>query len=164
MSLLGVCLSLAVAGASTPPVFVPTPRFTLAWTHSIEKVRWEEDYAVERSSAPNGHAVLKALTARVRGSAAGMEPPEDAVLRNGWYEYQPTTWSPQGLRLTRSPYTADYDWCVNGQCRPLANWLPSDGGITLLTPCEAPATALPGSSKIVHWAHPFARRLNAFVL
>lgn len=134
MSLLGVCLSLAAAGASAQPVFVPVQRFTLAWTHSIEKVRWEEDYAVVRSQDSNLPR-LQALQARVRGSAAGMEPPEDAVLRDGWYEYQPATWSPQGLRLTRSVYTADYGWCQDGQCQPLGQWLPSDGGITLLKPC-----------------------------
>jgi hypothetical protein len=136
MSILGVCLSLAAAGAGATPVFVPGDRFTLAWTHSIEKVRWEEDYAVEQppdSIRPR----LRALKARVRGSAAGMEPPEDAVFRSGWYEYQPVTWSPQGLRLTRSPYTADYEWCQKGQCQPLARWLPSDGDITLLQPCSS---------------------------
>ena len=141
MGALGVCLALLASGGST--VFVPTAHFTLAWTHSIEKVRWEEDYAVERSSTPGKQPVLKALTARVRGSAAGMEPPEDAVFRNGWYEYQPTAWSPQGLRLTRSPYTADYEWCSNGRCVPLGQWLPSDGDITLLTPCEAHAIPRP---------------------
>ena len=141
MSVFGVCLALA-ASAATPPVFVPVERFTLAWTHSIEKVRWEEDYAVVASTTAGQPPVLRALGARVRGSAAGMEPPDDAVLRNGWYEYTPHMWSPQGLRLTRSPYTADYAWCVGGQCVPLGQWLPSDGGVTLLTPCvQPPATA-----------------------
>ncbi len=133
MAALGVCLALLAAG-SVPPVFVPTERFTLAWTHSIEKVRWEEDYVVRPGMPP----VLQALTARVRGSAAGMEPPPDAVLRDGWYEYTPPTLSPQGLRLTRSPYTADYDWCSAGRCVPLSSLLPSDGGITLVSPCSQP--------------------------
>ena len=136
--ILGICLALASATPATAPVFIPGESFTLAWTHSIEKVRWEEDYRVERARGPSAQPVLTALKARVRGSAAGMEPPEDAVLREGWYEYHPTTWSPQGLRLTRSAFTADYEWCINGQCVPMARWLPSDGDITLLTPCEAP--------------------------
>lgn len=137
MMTLGVCLVLAAAAQTATPVFTPVERFTLAWTHSIEKVRWEEDYLVEKAGTL---PMLRALTARVRGSAAGMEPPEDAVLRNGWYEYKPQTWSPQGLRLTRSAYTADYEWCIDGRCQPLARLLPSDGDITLLTPCEGPAT------------------------
>ncbi|WP_082877053.1 DUF1850 domain-containing protein [Hydrogenophaga crassostreae] len=143
MGALGVCLILLASGPRAQPVFVPTEHFTLAWTHSIEKVRWEEDYAVEWSTASPRQPVLRAKGARVRGSAAGMEPPEDAVLRDGWYEYQPATWSPQGLRLTRSAYTADYEWCANGRCDPLARWLPSDGDITLLTPCKTPSEAQP---------------------
>ena len=136
---MGVCLSLAAAGQAAAPVFVPVERFTLAWTHSIEKVRWEEDYAVRPSAKPGAPSVLQALTARVRGSGAGMEPPPDAVLHNGWYEYTPNTWTPEGLRLTRSPYTADYDWCTSAGCVPMAALLPSDGGVTLLIPCTGPA-------------------------
>ena len=136
---MGVCLALAAAGQATAPVFVPVEHFTLAWTHSIEKVRWEEDYAVRLGDALSAPPVLQALTARVRGSGAGMEPPPDAVLRDGWYGYTPRTVSPQGLRLTRSAFTADYDWCVDGRCAPLAALLPSDGDITLLTPCTDPA-------------------------
>ncbi len=119
------------------PVFIATERFTLAWTHSIEKVRWEEDYAIVLPTG-DSQPILQALTARVRGSAAGMEPPDGAVLRNGWYEYQATNWSPHGLRLTRSEYTADYEWCQGGQCQPLGRLLPSDGDITLLKPCVGP--------------------------
>lgn len=136
---MGVCLSLAAAGQAAAPVFVPVERFTLAWTHSIEKVRWEEDYAVRPGAKPGAPPELQALTARVRGSGAGMEPPPDAVLRNGWYEYTPRTLSPEGLRLTRSAFTADYDWCTSAGCGPMAQLLPSDGGITLLTPCAGPA-------------------------
>ena len=135
---LGVCLVLAAAGQTAAPVFVPVERFTLAWTHSIEKVRWEEDYAVRYGDARDAPPVLQALTARIRGSAAGMEPPPDAVLRNGWFEYTPPTVSPEGLRLTRSTFTADYDWCVARRCAPLSSLLASDGDITLLTPCTGP--------------------------
>jgi hypothetical protein len=138
MAVIGVCLALAAAGGAAAPVFVPADHFTLAWTHSIEKVRWEEDYAVVASTTPGQPPVLQALTARVQGSAAGMEPPADAVPRNGWYEYTPRMWSTQGLRLTRSAYTADYEWCTEGSCIPLGRLLPSDGDITLLTPCTVP--------------------------
>ena len=140
MSGLGVCLVLASL-AATPnhaPVFIATQRFTLAWTHSIEKVRWEEDYAVV--AAP-GHAIraeLHALSARVRGSAAGMEPPPDAVLKDGWYVYTPAERAPNGLPLSRSEFVPDYELCVGDQCRPLSHWLVSDGGITRLTACHAP--------------------------
>ncbi|WP_296494598.1 DUF1850 domain-containing protein [Rhodoferax sp.] len=137
MASLGICLSLAAALQGTPVVFVPVTEFTLAWTHSIEKVRWEEDYAV-RFDAVLGQPVLHAVQARVRGSGAGMEPPPDAVLRQGWYRYTPVTKVPPELRLTRSEFTPDYELCVPGRCQPMAHWLPSDGGVTLLKACRGP--------------------------
>lgn len=140
-SLLGVCLvwaASASAGLAPVPIFVPGERITLAWTHSIEKVRWEEDYAVVPHPDPGQPPVLLALKARVRGSAAGMEPPPDAVLHDGWFEYTPPIASAPVLRLTRSEFTADYELCTASGCRPMAHWLPSDNNITLLTPCRAP--------------------------
>ncbi|CAM5784864.1 hypothetical protein CCAE64S_01448 [Castellaniella caeni] len=72
---------------------------------------------------------------RARASA----PPPDAVHHaDGWYEYQPHTGPLPELRLTRSPYTADYDWCVQGRCQPLRAVMPTDGDVTLLRPCAAP--------------------------
>lgn len=142
-SMLGICLSLAVTAAESPaPVFVPTERFTLAWTHSIEKVRWEEDYAVVNQQLTESPK-LQALEARIQGSAAGMEPPPEAQLQKGWYRYQPPIWPETPLRLTRSEFTADFDLCVDVDadadlCQPLGNWLPSDGGVTLLRPSSSP--------------------------
>jgi hypothetical protein len=133
---LGVCFTLA-ATPQLPPRFVPVQAFTLAWTHSIEKIRWEEDYRVQTDA--QGQPVLVAGKARVLGSGAGMDPPPDAVhYDNGWYEYQPHTKPLQILRLTRSPYTADYDWCVKGHCQPLRGVMPTDGDVTLLRPCRQP--------------------------
>lgn len=133
---LGVCLTLAGA-PQVPARFVPVRNFTLAWMHSIEKIRWEEDYHVQRD--PRGEPVLMAGQARILGSGAGMEPPPDAHLRaDGWYVYQPHTAALTVLRLTRSRYTADYDWCVAGRCVPLRAVMPTDGGVTLLRPCRAP--------------------------
>jgi len=134
---LGICLSLAAALQGVPAVFVPVTEFTLAWTHSIEKVRWEEDYAV-RLDPLSQPPVLHAVQARVRGSAAGMEPPPGAVLRQGWYQYTPTITTPLELRLTRSEFTPDYEVCVQGRCRPLSDWMASDGGVTLLKACRRP--------------------------
>ena len=131
---LGVCLTLASA-LNAAPVFVPVQRFTLAWTRSIEKVRWEEDYAVAAGRVAGQPPVLLALKARIKGSAAGMDPPDDAVLRNGWYEYTPRQTTLPELRLTRSEFTADYDWCMGGHCQTMSNLIASDIGITKVTPC-----------------------------
>jgi hypothetical protein len=137
---LGVCLMLAAA-ATAPghaPAFIATERFTLAWIHSIEKLRWEEDYAVLMPVAPGARPVLHAVAARVKGSGAGMEPPPDAVLANGWYAYTPAQQFPGTLRLSRSGFVPDYELCTMGACRPLSRWLPTDGGVTQLTACQAP--------------------------
>lgn len=138
MSTLGVCLSLAAALQGTPAVFVPVTHFTLAWTHSIEKVRWEEDYAVQPGATPDQPPVLVALKARIKGSAAGMEPPDDAVLKNGWFEYTPSARFVPMLRLTRSEFTADYDWCAAGECQKMSNLIASDASITSVRGCFHP--------------------------
>lgn len=137
LSALGICLSLSAALQGSPVAFVPVTQFTLAWTHSIEKVRWEEDYAVGLDPL-SLQPLLHAVQARVRGSAAGMEPPPDAVLRQGWYHYTPTITTPPELRLTRSEFTPDYEVCVQGRCEPLSDWMASDGSVTLLKACLKP--------------------------
>ena len=137
---LGLCLALAgdAPAAADAVVFVAAHRFTLAWMHSIEHVRWEEDYEVQPGAAPSAPPRLLALRARVRGSAAGMEPGPDAELRDGWFHYRPAQGVLADLWLTRSAYTADYELCVDGAaCRSLAAWLPSDGWRTRLWPCRA---------------------------
>lgn len=134
----GVCLALAAA-PDAPPAYVPVQAFTLAWTHSIEQVRWEEDYVVKAPLNDSAPPRLVAGIARVRGSAAGMEPPPEAVLRDSWYEYQPSQDLPPALRLTRSQYVPDFEWCVGQRCRPMTDIFPTDGGITLLSACRDPA-------------------------
>ena len=120
---MGVCLATAVAGAA-----IATNAFTLAWTHSIEKVRWEEVWAVRDDA-------LVLETVRVRGHGAGMEPPEGAVLRDGAWQWHPRSVHAV-LRLTRSMHTVDYEWCAEGAaCVPMAAILPSDGGVTELRAC-----------------------------
>lgn len=139
---LGVCLVWAatavapVSPAQPGVAFIPGAAFTLAWTHSIEKQRWEEDYAVQ--AGPGGAAPrLVALAARVKGSAAGMEPPPGAVLRDGWYRYAPQIASPEHLNLSRSEFVPDYELCTAEGCRPLVHWLPSDGSVTQLSACRS---------------------------
>lgn len=127
--MIGVCLATSVASAA-----LATHAFTLAWTHSIEKVRWEERWRVEEAAL-----VLEAV--RVRGFGAGMEPPAEAVLRDGVWEWRPGS-RHTVLRLTRSGFTADYDWCAGeaeeggeAACVPLSAILSADGGVTELRPC-----------------------------
>jgi hypothetical protein len=106
-----LCLS---AGALVATLGVG--QFTLAWTHSIERIRWEEDWRVESGA-------LVAVEARIRGSGAGMDIPDGAVLKNGVWHYRPALPPQQTLRLARTPYAGDYTLCVEGKCRLLADLL-----------------------------------------
>lgn len=139
----GLCLALAAQVGVNPPsdrtaqAFVAGHDFKLAWTHSIEKVRWEEFYSVQAQQS-TGRVHLRLVSARIRGSAAGMEPPDDARLIQGWYVYTPKAPLPSALRLTRSTYTSDYTLCTDGQCQPMSNWLASDGDVTLMWACRQP--------------------------
>lgn len=103
----GICLAAGMLAAT-----LQMSSFTLAWTHSIEKIRWEEDYRVVA-----GLLVLE--EARIRGSGAGMEPPADAQLRNGIWHYKPQLPPLERLRLTHSPYTAGYEICSADGCQQL---------------------------------------------
>jgi len=62
--------------------------FSLVWTHSVEKVEWRERWVVTGSQ-------LVLQEARVRGSGAGMEPPDGSVLEDGWWVYRADRAVPQ---------------------------------------------------------------------
>ncbi|OHC72818.1 MAG: hypothetical protein A3H93_02050 [Rhodocyclales bacterium RIFCSPLOWO2_02_FULL_63_24] len=109
-------MSLCLAAGAVSAVLA-VEAFTLTWMHSIEKIRWEEDWRIEAGA-------LVITEARIRGSGAGMEPPADAVLKNGVWHYRPTVHPQAVLRLTHSPYTAGYTLCTNTVCAPLADRLP----------------------------------------
>lgn len=108
---------------------LPLGEFTLAWTHSIEKIRWEEDWRI----TPAG---LRIVEARIRGTGAGMEPPAGAQLRNGVWHYRPPLGVQRSLTLARSAEVADYAFCVKGRCRPLSESIPglaASASVTLVT-------------------------------
>jgi len=117
---IGVCLAAAglVAGITTGiSASLPLQSFTLAWTHSIEKIRWEEDYRVVQGA---DGLRLQLTEARIRGSGAGMEPPPDAVFGAGAWHYVPPLPPLERLHLARSDYVADYQLCWDGSCRSMA--------------------------------------------
>jgi len=116
--------------------------FTLAWTHSIEQVRWEEDYRVEGTA-------LRLTEARIRGSGAGMDPPAGARLEHGIWHYTPALPALPVLRLAHSHFTPGYELCHDGCCKPLIEHLPdlADGTIELRVCDEVqhpPRQARPG--------------------
>jgi hypothetical protein len=124
---VGICLAAGALAAT-----LPLSSFTLAWTHSIEKIRWEEDYRVVGT-----RLVLE--EARIKGSGAGMEPPAGARLVNGVWHYKPELPPLEKLRLTHSPYTAGYEICAEGACQPLTGVMPGLPEIEVVEvrPCAA---------------------------
>lgn len=126
----GLCLGLAGVVWQA----LASPDFTLAWQHSVEKIRWEEDY----QSTPSGFVLVEA---RVRGSGAGMEVPLDARWEGGSWHYRPELPSLPILHLGRTPEAGDYDLCTEGHCQPMSTWLgPPDGTRPALElwPCSLP--------------------------
>lgn len=84
--------------------------FTLSWTHSVERSRWEEDWQI----TPAGLAIVEA---RIRGSGAGMEPSAEAELENGWWVYVPFVPPQEELLLAASGETTEgWDLCAADQC------------------------------------------------
>jgi hypothetical protein len=133
MSIAAAAICLALGAHH---VRLPTDRFTLAWTHSVEKTQWQEDYAIRGSG-------LALTEARIQGTGAGMEPPPDALFRNGWWHYVPHLPVLPELRLTLSPYTADYRLCWKGRCRPLAKLAGAKqpDGVVIVEPCVSTSAA-----------------------
>jgi hypothetical protein len=108
--------------------------FTLAWTHSIEKTGWQEDWRV----TPNG---LELVEARVKGSGAGMEPPPEARLIDGWFQWQPKRAPMPQLVLGNSGLAGEWRLCADGSCRTLSDVLGHPVGVrvTTLRACEQPS-------------------------
>lgn len=104
--------------------------FTLAWTHSVEKIEWQEDWRLA-----DGRLALTA--ARVKGSGAGMEPPPGAILADGAWHYTPAVAPLAELRLARSGAVADYRLCRDGHCRTLGELMPTARAAedAVLRPC-----------------------------
>jgi hypothetical protein len=120
-----LCLAAGAVGA-----MLAIDAFTLTWIHSIEKIRWEEDWRIESGA-------LVVTEARIRGTGAGMEPPADAVLRNGIWHYRPHLPPQPVLRLSHSPHAGGYTLCTATLCAPLADSLPGMDGhaIIEIKPC-----------------------------
>lgn len=105
--------------------------FTLAWTHSVEKTRWEEDWIVSTDG-------LTIVQARVAGHGAGMEPPDGSKLVDGFWRWSPEVPALRELVLRRSGATEDWSICLASGCRSLSALLPAEADPVTLAPCEAP--------------------------
>ncbi len=105
--------------------------FTLVWTHSVEKIDWQEDWQI----TPQG---LELVQARVKGSGAGMEPPPEARLVDGWFQWRPARAPMPELVLANSGAAGEWRLCHDGGCRTLSDILgyPTSLKVTTLRGCK----------------------------
>ncbi len=67
--------------------------------------------------ARSARPALKPVEARVKGSGAGMEPPDGARLEKGWWVFRPSVPAQQSLALAASGATgAGWEICGGGTC------------------------------------------------
>jgi hypothetical protein len=119
-------LSLCILAAGKTTVVAATA-FTLSWVHSVQKSQWEENWQV----SPAG---LRVIEARIRGSGAGMEPPPEAIFKDGWWIYRPNTPPQRSIALAASGATGDgWTFCANGDCQTLGS---QQGDAIILRYCE----------------------------
>jgi len=111
---MGICL---FSGATSK--LIAATSFTLAWTHSVERTEWQEDWRLIGNR-------LEIVQARIKGSGAGMEPPDDARLIGGWWVYRPAV-SVDEINLANAGGRAGrWRICTDGQCRAIAERLAPD--------------------------------------
>ena len=119
-------MSLCIAIAATV-LTIEATTFSLSWVHSVEKVEWREEWAVTGAG-------LELHQASVKGSGAGMEPGEGAVLDGGWWRWKPTLAPVPQLRLASSGATpGGWTLCHVGGCMTLGA---SPGEDAILSACE----------------------------
>lgn len=107
--------------------------FTLAWTHSIAKVEWQEDWHV----TPAG---LVLVQARVKGTGPGMEPPPEARLVDGWFQWRPQRPPMREVVLGNSGTAGEWRLCHDGACQTLSEIVghPIGANVTKMSVCKDP--------------------------
>ncbi len=102
-------MSLCVASAGGVLALV-AGSFSLSWTHSVEKTEWVEQWQVE-----SGELLL--VSAKVKGSGAGIELPEDAVWEGDGWRYTPSLPALPKIVLAASGMTpGGWSLCTPEQC------------------------------------------------
>jgi hypothetical protein len=124
----GVSLCLASAGLVK---VLSIATFTLAWTHSVEKTDWQEDWRV----TPQG---LVLTQARIKGSGAGMEPPPQARLIDGWFQWRPEDGPKPQLVLANSGAAGEWRLCQDRNCKTLSDIFghPIGANVTTMSACD----------------------------
>ena len=126
----GLSICLASAGVVKT---LAVAAFTLVWTHSIEKIDWQEDWRITTQG-------LELTQARVKGSGAGMEPPPEARLVDGWFQWKPARPPMPEVVLGNSGAAGEWRLCHDGSCRTLSEILgrPVGANVTIMKACKDP--------------------------
>ncbi|MBO0663505.1 DUF1850 domain-containing protein [Jiella sp. MQZ9-1] len=112
-------------------IAIAASAFTLAWTHSVEKTRWEEHWR----AGPEGLTVIEG---RIEGSGAGMEPPENSRLLDGAYVYElHRTPIPELVLAASGGTVSGWTFCAKG--RPCRNLGQTQTAPIHIRWCAAPA-------------------------
>jgi hypothetical protein len=123
-------MSLCILAAGKT-VTLAVAAFTLSWTHSVERTRWQEDWQV----LPSG---LQIVAARVKGSGAGMEPPPQARLIDGWFQWRPEGGPKPQLVLANSGAAGEWRLCQDRNCKTLSDIFghPIGANVTTMSSCN----------------------------
>jgi hypothetical protein len=100
--------------------------FTLAWTHSIAKIEWQEDWQLTSAG-------LQLVEGRVKGTGPGMEPPPEARLVDGWFRWQPQRPPMHELVLGNSGVAGEWRLCHDSDCRTLSDIVGQSIGMGTMT-------------------------------
>jgi hypothetical protein len=124
-------MSLCLIAAGKITVIAATA-FTLSWTHSVQKTEWQEDWRIDGANR------LEIVEARIKGSGAGMEPPEGSVLEDGWWTYRPDLPPRETLMLASSGATVSaWTLCAETICIDVAS--PDNSPVTISYCTETPS-------------------------
>jgi hypothetical protein len=126
-------MSLCLLAAGKTMV-IAASTFTLSWTHSVQKTEWRESWSV----SPAG---LHLTEAAVKGSGAGMEPGPDAILREGWWIWEPALQPQKMVSLAASGATGGgWRLCAGTDCLTLGA---GSSEPVELSPCDRDPTSDP---------------------
>ena len=87
--------------------------FTLVWTHSVEKVDWQEDWRITPGGLRTGAGPRQGFRRR-HGAAAG------GAAVDGWFQWQPRRAPMPEVVLGNSGAAGEWRLCHDGSCRTLS--------------------------------------------